>query len=382
MSAGPVFLTSRLQLRILDESAAPAVLNYYLRNRQFHQPWFAQRPDSLFTEQQQAKNLAAEHADFLTGRAVPFWLSLRSDPDRIIGRFAATSIVHGCFNSGFTAWHLDKDHLGTGLAREAGQAAIPLLFSDFRLHRLEANIMPGNFRSINLAENLGFRLEGFAPRYLKINGRWEDHLHFVRLSDDPPAAAAEPPLETGYLLVRRLRPADLPSLREYYDRNLGHLYAWNPVPVADLGQADGWRLLYAALAQDPGGARRLDWGVFLRDRPQHLVGTVECRNLLPLPWSSCEIGFSLDHALTGRGLMPEILTQVINWLLVRYGLRRITALCCAGQEKSQRLLELLGFRQEGVFRQAMRLLGGWQELVSLALLRDEYHPAVRLTSQT
>ena len=48
-------------------------------------------------------------------------------------------------------------------------------FGTQKLHRLEANIQPGNAPSIALVKRLGFELEGMSPRYLKIGGRWRDH---------------------------------------------------------------------------------------------------------------------------------------------------------------------------------------------------------------
>jgi ribosomal-protein-alanine N-acetyltransferase len=52
---------------------------------------------------------------------------------------------------------------------------IRLAFRSYKLHRLEANIQPGNHRSIALVRGLGFAREGYSPRYLKIGGRWRDH---------------------------------------------------------------------------------------------------------------------------------------------------------------------------------------------------------------
>jgi ribosomal-protein-alanine N-acetyltransferase len=180
-----VLHTRRLQLMVLDERAAATVLDYYVRNRAFHDPWFPARDDHVFTIRQQLANLVAEKADFLAGRAMHFWLSRNEEPDRIIGRIAFTQIVYGGLRSAFMAWHLDQACQHQGLAFEAGQAAIERMFADFGLHRLEAAILPGNTRSIALATRLGFELEGVSPRYLQINGVWEDHLRYVLLSDGP-----------------------------------------------------------------------------------------------------------------------------------------------------------------------------------------------------
>jgi len=77
-------------------------------------------------------------------------------------------------------------------------------FVMLRLHRVEANIQPGNRASIALAEGAGFRREGFSPRYLKIGGRWRDHERWAILAEEwqqqtsdalPLEAVNEPPID-------------------------------------------------------------------------------------------------------------------------------------------------------------------------------------------
>ncbi len=368
----PILHTPRLQMRVLNERAAAAVLDYYRRNRDFHQPWFAARSDEVFTLKQQQANLAIEYSDFVAGRALPFWLSRQDNPSRIIGRFAFTNIVRGCFDSCFTAYHLDQDCQGGGLAVEAGQAAVTSIFRDFGLHRVEANIMPRNLRSIALAQRLGFALEGLSPQYLKINDRWEDHLHFVRLADAPSPAPTEPLLETDSLQIRPLGNEDIPLAMAYYQRNQDFIEAWNPAPAADLADPADWHAMFAANRREQASGHRLDLGLFLKDRPLWLAGAIECRQITALPYSSCEIGFSVDRLLAGRGVMLEALSVVIAWLLARYGFKRITAHCVVAHERSLKLLEILGFQREGVARQAIWMKDSWQDMVSMALVREDF----------
>jgi len=58
-----------------------------------------------------------------------------------------------------------------------------------RLHRLEAACVPTNEPSISVLRGSGFQEEGYARRYLRINGEWQDHLQFAILSDDPRPAS-------------------------------------------------------------------------------------------------------------------------------------------------------------------------------------------------
>ncbi|MEA4888438.1 MAG: GNAT family N-acetyltransferase [Clostridiaceae bacterium] len=370
----PVLHTQRLLLRLLNETAAPAVLDYYRRNRQFHQPWFANRPDSVFTLRQQQLNLAAEWAEFQSGRAVPFWLSPVDHPDRVIGRMAFTQIVRGCFHSSFLAYHLDQDYQGRGLACEAGQAAIPRLFEDFGLHRIEANIMPANRKSIALAERLGFELEGLSIRYLQINGVWQDHLHYVRLSDGPLKDSGQPAnvrgvLSTGALLLRPLTMADIPAATAYTLRNLDYLSAWNPV-ADNLTQDAGWLEKIARSERDEAAGTAVLRGLFLPDRPDYLAGTVECRDIQSLPFSCGEIGYAIDSLLAGRGLMIDAMAVFIRYLFGCYGMNRLTARVCEGNNRSLQLLSVLGFQQEGYEKKAIYLHDAWLDRRLLVLPRS------------
>ena len=67
----------------------------------------------------------------------------------------------------------------SGLASVIGQA-----FGKLGLHRLEANIQPGNAASIALVRRLGFRREGYSTKYLKIGGRWRDHERWAITKED------------------------------------------------------------------------------------------------------------------------------------------------------------------------------------------------------
>jgi len=78
-------------------------------------------------------------------------------------------------------------HAGEGLMREGMKLVLKHVFQKLRLHRLEANIQPKNRASIRLARSCGFVREGFSRRYLKVNGRWQDHERWALLSENFPS---------------------------------------------------------------------------------------------------------------------------------------------------------------------------------------------------
>ena len=74
--------------------------------------------------------------------------------------------------------------------RAASSTSLDYAFGPLALHRIEANIQPGNAPSIALARGAGFRLEGYSPRYLLIGGQWRDHERYAITVDEHAAARA------------------------------------------------------------------------------------------------------------------------------------------------------------------------------------------------
>lgn len=172
--------TERLQVRDMMPRAAAKAVEFHRNNREFHGPWEPERPDRYYTRAEQRRILRGERR---SDSMVHLWMFLR-DSKTITGSITLSCIVRGYLHSCFLGYKIDQQFEGQGYMREALSAVIDYAFGDLALHRLEANVMPHNARSLELLRRLGFQEEGLARRYLQIAGRWEDHLHMVLLSDD------------------------------------------------------------------------------------------------------------------------------------------------------------------------------------------------------
>lgn len=102
----------------------------------------------------------------------------------IVGFFNLSQIFRGTFQSAYLGYAVGAPYARRGLMAEALQLILRYVFDTLGLHRLEANIQPGNAASIALAKGAGFRLEGFSPRYLKIDGQWRDHERWALTAED------------------------------------------------------------------------------------------------------------------------------------------------------------------------------------------------------
>ncbi|HEX4109386.1 MAG TPA: GNAT family protein [Solirubrobacteraceae bacterium] len=106
-------------------------------------------------------------------------------PDGVIVGFANLNhIVRGGLQSAYLGYAVGAPHAAQGYMTEGLELVLARAFDELGLHRVEANIQPGNGRSLALAERCGFRREGYSPRYLRINGAWRDHERWALLAED------------------------------------------------------------------------------------------------------------------------------------------------------------------------------------------------------
>ena len=153
----------------------PALLDYLEAEARDHARWTPRRTGED-TAAHWRKALPLREKDRREGRGLVLYLFLKGKPREIVGHASLSNIVRGAFQACHLGYALRKGHEGKGLMTEALRAVLRHAFGPMGLHRVMANHMPANRRSARVLKGLGFRREGLAKNYLRIAGRWEDHV--------------------------------------------------------------------------------------------------------------------------------------------------------------------------------------------------------------
>ena len=182
-----VFRSRRLWYLAAGPGLAEPAAAFYRRNRAAFAPCDPVQPEDFFTAAGQREVLEGAEELAEAGRTFRFLLVQPRHPGKVVGMTALGDIVRGAFQSCFLAYKMDRTLWGRGYGAEAVEATADWAFRVLGLHRVEANIMPRNLPSRRAAEKAGFIQEGLSRAYLRINGVWEDHLHYVKLREEQEA---------------------------------------------------------------------------------------------------------------------------------------------------------------------------------------------------
>ncbi|MEV5199470.1 GNAT family protein [Streptomyces sp. NPDC053720] len=162
----------RVAIRAYTPADAEEFTTRARESRELHSPWlfpptdaraYAAYAGQLIDDPTKAGFLVCERA----GDSGP--------AGAIAGFININNIVVGAFRCGALGYGAFAHAAGRGLMAEGLDLVLRYAFGPLGLHRLEANIQPGNEGSLALVRRAGFRLEGFSPDFLLIAGAWRDH---------------------------------------------------------------------------------------------------------------------------------------------------------------------------------------------------------------
>ncbi|HEY0493397.1 MAG TPA: GNAT family protein [Candidatus Dormibacteraeota bacterium] len=151
------------------------VIERALASRSLHRPWVS------------PPKTPEQFDDWLKRTREPTvqsFLVCRTEDGAIAGVFNLSQIFRRGFQNAYMGYYALEPFAGQGYMREGMRLVLRHIFKVMKLHRVEANVQPGNERSIALVRKSGFRREGFSPRYLKIAGRWCDHERWAITVED------------------------------------------------------------------------------------------------------------------------------------------------------------------------------------------------------
>lgn len=144
-------------------------------------------------------NLRRQDREWREGSGYAFLIFLR-DPAapeaenaralRLVGAVTLNDVQRGIAQKATLGYWIGLPYAGQGLMTEAVQLVLDFAFQTLRLHRVEASCLPHNEPSARLLASIGFEREGHARGYLRINGRWEDHLLWGKCAPTSPLTPA------------------------------------------------------------------------------------------------------------------------------------------------------------------------------------------------
>ena len=177
------YKTERLYIELHQKKHIKKTLEFYIRNAVALRKFEPKRTKEFYTLAYHKKQQKNDDKDMRNLKYLSFVLFKKDDKQKIIGYINFFDITFGVFQSCIVGYKIDKDERNNGYMQEGLNKMIDVIFNDLKLHRIEANVLPTNGPSITLLQKLGFEREGYGKKYLKINGEWQDHIHFTLLNE-------------------------------------------------------------------------------------------------------------------------------------------------------------------------------------------------------
>ncbi|MDX6199003.1 MAG: [ribosomal protein S5]-alanine N-acetyltransferase [Actinomycetota bacterium] len=182
-------------------------------------------------------------------------------------------------------------------------------------------------------------------------------------------------LQDGRVGLRPLRMRDAAAWSEVRTRNERWLSPWEGRPESQ--PATSWAerhspVVFTAMLRnvrrEARAGRTLPLAITYDGR---LAGQLTASNVVRGAFDSASVGYWVDGALAGRGVLPTALAMLVDHCFQTAGLHRIEANIRPENTASRRVVEKLGFREEGLHLRYLFIDGGWRDHLSFAVTRED-----------
>ena len=175
---------SRVHLRPPQTTDWRAWASLRQQSREFLAPWEPTWPQNALNRDAFRRRVRQNTQEWRDAMGFSFFIFRDSDA-ALLGGISLSNVRRGVAQTGTLGYWIGAPHARQGYMTEALTITVDFAFEDLALHRLEAACLEANIASKTLLLNAGFKQQGMARQYLRINGRWQDHLLFDKLASDP-----------------------------------------------------------------------------------------------------------------------------------------------------------------------------------------------------
>ena len=174
----PVLRAGVVELRTPDMRDYADWADLRMQSRAFLKPWEPQWPHDDLARASYRLRIKRYRRDIEDDHAYPYFIFHQED-GALLGGLTLSNVRRGVAQMASLGYWIGERHARRGYMASAIAALLPFAFENLRLHRIEAACLPENTASVALLRRCGFKEEGFAESYLKIDGQWRGHLLFA-----------------------------------------------------------------------------------------------------------------------------------------------------------------------------------------------------------
>ena len=181
----PTLRGKRIYLRVPQLSDWAEWARLRAASRDFLIPWEPTWLEDELTKSAFRRRLRRYTRDSRDGVGYAFFIFSKAD-DTLLGGITLSNVRRGVTQSCSVGYWMGEKYAGRGMMQDAVKTSFSFVFDELGLNRLEAACLPNNEASTTVLLKTGFLKEGYARQYLRINGKWRDHLLFAILKTDRP----------------------------------------------------------------------------------------------------------------------------------------------------------------------------------------------------